>query len=381
MVLARAMGVILAGMLVSSCQNTVADNGIYYNVGLAEASNNLLLTNVIRSAKGYANYFSLIGDYSGSMSRASAPTASGSVPLHALSQSSVNIGLAPTRSINRNANVSSLETKEFTKAMHTRVAPDLMLFLIESRDEVHVHLIFTMLIQTSRVRLDDYREVVFNAQEECRQRSATLSGAERGICRNFERTLADVTCDFVREMSVAGNTVVTLRNHPTNRCAYSQFRMFAEAVMLNRGRVLVDKAGKINVGFTRRGSRTRGLFDTKGTGVALRSPNAIIQYLGEIVRDQYSRGSAWTPSLTTRSGRSVPIFKVETGLISEHASATAEVDGQRFFIRAQDLGAPETDFSHRALTIVKDLQALNTGRDDLPAGPAIILGPGTNLSR
>ena len=371
----------LAGMLVASCQNIVASNGIYYNVGLAEASNNLLLTNVIRSAKGYPNYYTLVGDYSGSSSIGYGPTLSTSVPPYALKSIPIDVGLGPSLGHDRSANVSSLETKEFTKAMHARVTPDLMMFLIDSRDEVHVHLIFSMLIKTSQVKLNDYREVVQYARNECAQRSAALSSAEQGICRNFEQILGDVQCDLGPERRGAGSAIVTLRNLPTNRCAYSQFRMFAEAVMLNRGRVHMDKNGKLNVRFTRRGSGTRGLFDARGTGVTLRSPNAIVQYLGEIVRDQYSRNGAWTPSLTTRSGRSVPIFRVETGALAEHASATAEVDGQKFFIRAQMLGAPETDFSHRALTIIKDLQALNTARDDLPASPTIILEPGTSLIR
>ena len=151
--------------------------------------------------------------------------------------------------------------------------------------------------------------------------------------------------------------------------------------MLNRGRVFVDQKGNLNVEFGRTASERRNLFDAEGTSISLRSPNGIIQYLGEIVREQYREDSAWTPTLTTRGGRSVPRFRVESGLLGAFAGFTAEVDGEEYWIRRQELGEQEEDFSHQALTVVKDFQALNTKQEQLPSSPAIFLGPGTSLAR
>ena len=383
MAIAKAIGVALASLMLAGCQNMVASSGVYYNVGLAEASNNLLLANVIRSAKGYPNYYSLIGDYSGSTSSDVSPSFDAMIPIPRLGQSAnLDVNVSGSKSRDRNANVSSLETRKFTEAMHTQVTPKLLAFLIESRDGAHIHLILTMLIKTSRLRLKNYKDIVLGARRVCNRRFETLTSAEKGICQNFEAVLSDVTCDFAREQSDLGDTLITLRNHPTNRCAFSQFRMFVEAVMLNRGQFKIDEDGKLNFEFKPTSSGgTRSVYDIEGTGVSLRSPNGIIHYLGQIVRDQFRRDDAWTPALTTRDGRSVPIFQVRSGRAGRRAAVSAKVDGQKFWIRRQELGAQETDFAYRALTIVKDFQALNTGQEALPTSPAIILGPGSSLAR
>ncbi len=382
MVIARAIGLVLASLMLVGCQNMVANSGIYYNVGLAEATNNLLLANVIRSAKGYPNYYSLIGDYSGSTSSSISPSVSGSlqVPRHG-QPVSFDLGMSGSAGRDKNANVSSLETRDFTRAMHTLVTPQLLLFLVDSRDGAHLHLVLAMLVKTNRVKLKDYNAIVLGARDVCERRFATLSSAEKGICRNFEAVLSDVTCDFARERSASGDTIITLRNHPTNRCAFTQFRMFSEAVMLNGGTVEINKDGKLDVTFSRTGSGPRSLFKDQGTGITLRSPNGIVHYLGEIVRDQFRREGAWTPALTMRDGRNVPIFRVKRGFGGGRSAVSAEVDGESFWIPRQKLGARESDFSYRALTIVKDFQALNTGQDAIPTSPAIILGPGSSAVR
>ncbi|MCG8546185.1 MAG: hypothetical protein MJE12_18460 [Alphaproteobacteria bacterium] len=382
MAIAKAIRLALVGLMLAGCENLVASSGVYYNVGIAEASNSLLLANIIRSAKGYPTYYSLIGDYSGSTSASLSPSVDLSVPLPAQGQSkTLDLGLTGSISTDRNANVSSLETQDFTRAMHTLVPPNLLLFLIESRDDAHVHLILALIVKSNRLLLKDYEEIVQNARDECERRFETLSSAKKGVCRNFEAVRKELTCDFVREPSARGDVIVTIRNHPANRCAFSQFRMFSEAVMLNRGRVFVDKKGNLNVEFGRTASERRNLFDAEGTSITLRSPSGVIHYLGEIVREQYNEDNAWTPTLTTRAGRSVPIFRVESGLLGVFANISAEVDGEEYWIRSQELGEREEDFSHRALTIVKDFQALNTKQDQLPSSPAIILGPGSSLTR
>ncbi|MEM8561867.1 MAG: hypothetical protein AAGF57_06510 [Pseudomonadota bacterium] len=370
-------GAILISTVLWGCQNNVADTGVYYNEGLAEASNNLLLTNIIRSAKGYPNYYTLVGDYSGSLSTSIGGSLSGSIPLDDLGESSLSVSTGPDHSVSRNASASSLETQDFTRAMHTEVSEDLMLFLITSFDEIHTHLIFIMLIKSVTMQLDYYTELLSNARSECERRASTLSGSEQGICRNLEQTIADVDCDFERQQGLSRESdLITLRNFPNNECAFTQFRLFSEVVMLNRGRAFVDKSGKFNIRFADSRDTMRQLYGAEGTGVKMRSPYGVIQFIGEIVRAQYRADDAWTPVLSSRDGRSRPIFTVETGNKPEHVYASAVVDEETFFVRSRNIDDPFTDFSERAMAIIKNLQALNTGRDELPTVPTIILGPG-----
>ncbi|MEM1153101.1 MAG: hypothetical protein AAGI44_03115 [Pseudomonadota bacterium] len=375
--LLSTVGAILTSTMLSGCQNNVADTGVYYNVGLAEASNNLLLTNIIRSAKGYPNYYTLVGDYSGSLSTGISGSVSGSIPLDDLGGSSVNVDIGPDRSVSRNASASSLETQDFTKAMHTEVPEDLMLFLITSFDELHTHLIFILLIKSVTMELDYYSELLANARSECERRTSTLSASEQGICDNLEQTIADVNCDFEKQVGLSlDGALITLRNFPNNECAFTQFRLFSEVVMLNRGRAFLDKSGKFNIRFADSRDTIQQLYGAEGTGVKMRSPYGVIQFIGEIVRAQYRAQDAWTPVLSSRDGRSRPIFTVDTGKRPEHVYATAVVDEETYFVRSRNLDSPITDFSQRTMAIIKNLQALNTGRDELPTVPTIILGPG-----
>ncbi|MEM8561866.1 MAG: hypothetical protein AAGF57_06505 [Pseudomonadota bacterium] len=374
--LLSTVGAILTSTLLSGCQNNVADTGVYYNEGLAEASNNLLLTNIIRSAKGYPNYYTLVGDYSGSLSTGVSGSLSGSIPLDDVGESSLSVDVGPNLGVSRNASASSLETQDFTRAMHTEVPEALMLFLITSFDEVHIHLVFVMLIKSSTMRYTDYADFLDNARNECARRASTLSSTEQGICDNLEQTIADVDCDFERHDTHTESGFITIRNFPNNECAFTQFRLFSEVVMLNRGRATVDKTGKVNIKFTDSNNNTRELFPSPGTGIKMRSPYAVIQYIGEIVRAQYRADNAWTPVLTTRDGKNRPIFTAERGEVPRPVYATAKVDGETFFVRSRNLNDPFDDFSQRAMSIIKNLQALNTGRDQLPTVPTIILGPG-----
>lgn len=60
---------VVAGLcLLAACGNVVGRSNVYYNSGLAESNNSLILTNILRSAKGYATYYSASGDFSQSVS-------------------------------------------------------------------------------------------------------------------------------------------------------------------------------------------------------------------------------------------------------------------------------------------------------------------------
>ncbi len=362
----------------AACQNMVASSGVYYNFGLADASNKLLLANIVRSAKGYPNYYSVVGDYSASSSASASPSVSIDFPIQAFEEANLDASIGPSVSSDRNANVSSLETQDFVRAMHTKISPNLMAFFIESRDAAHIHLVLTLLVRSTVITFKDYDDIILDALDLCSQRFDKLASAQRGICRNFEYALAEITCDpDVFTPKNAREPLVRLLNDPTNRCAYSQFRAFSEALTLSGPRVRQDKNGGLELSFELAEER-RPLFGKERTGVVLRSPAGILQYLGEIVRDSFSRDDPWTPSLTTRSGKSAPIFLVKSGSNAGKAAVSVKVDDREYWIQRQDLGAQENDFSYQSLTIIKDFQALNTAQDQLPDSPTIFFGTGTS---
>lgn len=364
--LVAAVGV---SLLLAACQNVVESSGVYYNTGLASASNNVLLANIIRAAKGYPTYYSAVGDYSGSLSTSSSPTLSADASIDALSQTSLSADLAPSVSRDRNANVSSLETQDFVRAMNSEISPELFAFLLRSRHNAHLNLVFAMVVDTITLTPAEFQRVLLSAQDICHNDYTSLRLAQRGVCDNFTEVLAAAACepDFV---AGPGVDTMKLRSDPTNPCAFSQFRAFAEAIMVNEPRFSQDEDKNITLQFTHRSSSIPSLAPTP-TGLLLRSPNELIHYLGAIVRT--ASRTDWTPRLTSEEGDSVPIFVIRTGADRGRATAAARVDGEEYWIAAQDLNKKKSDFSNHALAIVKDFHALNTSDSALPSNPTVVI--------
>lgn len=366
----------LVSFALAGCGNMVGNSGVYYNAGLAQSSNDVLLANVVRSAKGYPIYYSALGDYSGSTSVGTSADVSSDIIFATPDANSMHAGVTPTVSANRNANVSSLETQQFVQGMHTRISPQLFTFLAGSRQGANLNLKIALLVESFTITAAEVDRIVSGAQDVCRGRSASLPRVHRGVCATFQDTLAQASCAGDPKGGNSGAQLVSFRNDPSNPCEYARFRLFTEAFMLNEPRLIPDKDGNtvVSVGFG--ASRTR-LFGPKGTGFVLRSPNEVVGYLGEIVRERYRSGVQ--TKLTTAEGQSVPIILVERGLDGGRASVSVEVDSEKYWLPRQDLSRPQRDFSHHALAVVKDFQALNTSHSQLPSSPTIILGGASRI--
>ena len=111
--LAPWLGVSALATLLAGCGNFVASTGVYYNSGMADASNSVLLTNIVRAAKGYPVYYSAIGDYSASRSvdaslGVNVDASSKSGPGSALEVGDVGVNIGPSFNMDRNANATNL---------------------------------------------------------------------------------------------------------------------------------------------------------------------------------------------------------------------------------------------------------------------------------
>lgn len=361
----------IALLTLTGCQNIVAQSSVYYNDGLATAFNRLLLANVIRSAKGQPTYYSAIGDYSAGVSGTSSPGLSVDFSVDALDEASVSASLGPSTSRDRNANVSSLETKDFTQAMRTPISSNLAVFIYRGRDGLHLDLAIALTVKGIALPAKEYEELAVEAIKICNTRFDSLSSAQRGVCKNFSTVLAEAACGG--NNVTLDNTILVLHNDPTNACEYARFRLLAESLAVIRPRLSTDEDGNtvFSLGI---GESTQRLFGAKGSGFVLRSPNEMVQYLGEIVRIRFEEGRAATPKLTSRDGKSIPIFAVKSGSGARHASDSVKIDGKFYALPDQGLGDDANDHSYRSLAIIKDLLTLNTSDDQLPSTPAIILG-------
>ena len=101
-----ALVLFLSVWLGACAGNIVTDSGIYYNRGLEQSYNDLLLANVIRSAKGLPTYFSAVGDYSANTDFSISNDFSISGELGELFLSDLDLSTSTSRDLGRNATVS-----------------------------------------------------------------------------------------------------------------------------------------------------------------------------------------------------------------------------------------------------------------------------------
>ncbi len=355
--------------------------------GLAASFNSLLLTNIVRAAKGYPTYYSAIGDFSELTSDQMGLGIGGDLPLTLtngplLSNLSLNANLSPSVTRDRSANASSLETRDFAQAMHTPISPKLFLALTESRDRTHLNLTLALLLETVAITRAEYDQVIRSALDRCNAQFAALPSARQGICNNFSDVLNAACADDqgVPGVGKRASGIIQFYNDPTNPCEFDKFRTLVEAIVINNPHLEIDKDGASTVTLNS-GLSSQSLFATKGTGFVLRSPHEVVSYLGEVVRSAYTGADGGLLRLSAPDGRSIPIFLVKSGGSAGRGAVAVRVDGEGYWIPRQELSAPETHYSYQALAIVKDIIALNTSESQLATSPTrIILGGGRQLN-
>ena len=339
--------------------------GVYYNDGLAESYNSVLLKNIIRAAKNYPLYHSALGDYS--YDQSVNLDLSPSVDL----SDGVDVSITPDASVSRdrNANVSSLETEQFTQAMNTWVSGKALVFYANGHGRYHLNLLLMLFVDELTVSRHSFDEVIDNADATCKHDLYKLSDAYQGMCRNFENVgTAEVCADHPSNLA-ASSGLVNFRNEPTNPCEFVQFRYFMEALVLTEPILASGDDGAVTATFGKQGS-TVTIFKAKGTGILLRSPHEIIGYLGRIVKQTFLGADDGLLTITGPDGREAPIFVVKESGSDAEAAIKTKVDGKTYWIPSQSLRSVQSHFSFVALSVLKDIISLNTSTSQLPSSPS-----------
>jgi hypothetical protein len=371
-----AIGAMLVGSLfLAACQNVATNAGVYYNDGLAESFNSVLLKNIIRAAKNYPMYYSALGDFSYDRSTEwqFAPTVS--IPLNvgggAVIDGDIDIGLAPQPSFtgDRTANVSSLESENFTQAMHTRISGGTLLFFTHGRGRYHFNLLLMLLVDRLTLTLDQFYTIIRLADTSCRELSGKLSASYQGMCDNLARPQSATCAEHPQDVGTSG--LVSFHNEPTNPCEFMKFKLFVEALTLTEPRVVVQTDGSASFVTGETASKTQvALFTETDTGIVLRSPHELISYLGRIVKQTFLGADDGLLTVTAENGKEVPIFVVEEGKDDGTAAVIARLDRQTYWIPQQSLRSVESHFSFAAMGVIKDIISLNTSADQLPVSPS-----------
>ncbi len=400
-------GLLAASLLLGACAgNIVTDSGVYYNRGLEQSYNDLLLANVIRSAKGLPTYFSAVGDYSANADTSISSDFSVSGELGELLLSDLDLSASTSRDFGRNANVSSLESETFVQAMLTPLSPKLFFLLAEGRSRQRLDLLSVLAVKWILIPEATVMRIRTSALEACSREAHTYSRELRAVCAAYPQTVADAAC--AGTLRANSREKVLLRSDPTNPCSHVRFRHLMEAITILQPALLRNSApGAItliaqeqlhqektagNTSATvasataaaatsgaaksaarpsRQDASSTTLIFGKDSDYALRSPNEILQYLGSAVRAMHRHRSG--PRLIGPDGRKIPVFEVVTGPFGPGSAIEVKVDGERFGIRTHGLREDPQSFTLQSLAILKDIISINTSQNVLPKNPTVFL--------
>ncbi|WP_305983807.1 hypothetical protein [Roseibium sp. MMSF_3544] len=387
-------------LLLGSCGgNLVTDSGIYYNRGLEHSYNDLLLANVIRSAKGLPTYFSAVGDYSANTDFSLSNDFSFGGELGELFLGELDLSASTDRDLGRNANVSSLESERFVQAMLTPLSPKLFLLLAEGRSRQRLDLISVLAIKWILIPEATVVRIRRSALKACSQEANTYSRELRALCSHYPQTVAEAAC--AGPLSADSQETVLLRSDPTNHCSHVRFRHLMEAITILQPALLRNSApgaitliaqeqihqeatasaaasppaaggGKKSAAKpSRKEASSATLLFGEGSDYALRSPNEILQYLGGAIKSMHAHGSG--PRLVGPDGRKIPVFEVLSGPFGLGSAIEVTVDGEVFGIRTHRLKENPSSFTLQSLAILKDIISINTSQNVLPKNPTVFL--------
>lgn len=387
----------VSSFMVGCAENLVKESGIYYNQGLERSYNDLLLANVVRSAKGLPTYFSAVGDYSANNDISSSKDFSISSQLGELLFSELDFSGDTSRDFGRNANVSSLETEKFVQTMLTPLSPDLFFLLAEGRSRQRLDLLAALSIKWVLLPESTVVKIQEGALKACGAEAGTYSADLKALCHRYPRSVREASC--TGPFQANSQEQILLRSEPTNDCEHARFRLLLEGVTILQPALLrnsapesvtllaqqqLGKTSEVHSSATKTSTGTNvkpqnsksarppnALLFGSGSNFALRSPNEILQYLGDVVKTMHATGSG--PALTGADGKSIPIFEVLPGPLSWGSSIEVSVDGERFGIRTHRLKEYPKSFTLPSLAILKDIISVNTSQTVLPKNPTVFL--------
>lgn len=357
----------VAGLTLASCGNMVESGSVYYNAGLANSVNSILLKNIVRSAKDYPLYYSALGDFSYNLTREVSLDPS----IEFDSDIDVSLGLSTDKTNDRSTTVSSLETADFTQAIHSDLSANTLVFFTAGHSHTHWNLLLMLTTDLLTVTRLEYEHTLHIAYESCLERESKVSKTVRALCLNVLHPTTISTCAS-HPIDTSNPVYITLRNEPSNPCEFVLFRNFVEAIVATDPNIAVQDDGTPKITL-KSVNDSLVLFETDGTGIFLRSPHEIIHYLGKILRLTFQGEDEGLLTITSPSGERVPIILVEDGRRYTRVAVETQVDGTTYWIPEQSIRSPRSHYSFIVLGVLKNLISLNTSQSQLPSNPTRVI--------
>ena len=383
--------IFLLAALLAGCSThlDIAEQSTSANRGVEDAHNRILLLNALRAARQRPMYFTSIVSLTVPIPRAS-PTVSVAVPLE--SGAAAATGTATVRAEVPSFNVAVLDSQKFITGITTPLKPSLVRFYLESRWPSM--LLLTLVVREiayadaqgeRRFRNDPTRRADFEAfQAELRAMLACgLRLVEEDLVARLETPAVRLPQDTallstLNATARDGMVVVPRRDAAGNATGEWQLARPRSDVLMTFTALDAPACRQAPAEAQERFARNNGehpaargaVMDypppagsSRRVRLFVRSPEAILYYLGELVRVQDAEG--YVPSI-----EGAPIFRVTRGEAAD-AFVSVEYDGVRYSV-----GSGARDYSSQSLSLASLLISLQKEASELPiTAPIRLIGP------
>lgn len=354
--------------ILSGCTSSkmLAREATSYNTAVESAQNKVLLLNIIRAAKDRPRYFTGIREVTGSFTYSSnsgglqIPFGPKAVESYAISPS-IGYSNSPTFS------VSVLDTKEFTSGILSPVNMQTVKYFWDT-GLPHSLLMHLFVRKMEIADSPTSKEVLENAPDNPKKSKAFSKEVDELLMTGLSITSVDLNnlvgpklalkdvqnIDHVLKAKAKGYSIVELKSTP------GFYKLQSNKSEL----IFKVRDGKE---FT-----TEGVGESiHGANFTLRSPEAILDYLGKIARVSLKKNDC-DLTINTEQGKEILFCVEEVKQSVNKYIVTVDYDGKRYGIPLREEGR---DKSMAVLTLVSQLFGLHKFANELPSSSAVRLIP------
>jgi hypothetical protein len=260
------------------------------------------------------------------------------------------------------------------------------------------------MVEFFEVHKDLYDALLLQKDRVCRQ-----SGKSR-YCRDLDDIARECKDDIPGATALEeGEQFVTIANSAGTKCDFLQFQSFLYLLRMSELTTDIttterlvdskDKQGKptkelyketdagiyfqneevrnvykrIRISLKEKAAKNKGLKYRTPLKFGLRSPRAVVAYLGQLIALQYYSKERFVPTILLRDGKRLTIFRVlrsraggRDAVLSVHGP-----DGFTYYVPSPQYGSPYRDRTMRALTIAGELVDTALSQQPLPV-PAVV---------
>jgi hypothetical protein len=372
--LGRIAAVVACTLALAGCatQYQIAEQSAKANRAVEDAQNEVLLLNVVRAYKERPMYLTAISKIAGPIGTAT-PAAALSLPFGPDAARAFNL-TSSARADAPNFDVAVLDTHNFMRGFMQPIAPATVKYYLDQGAPMH----FVLSLFIREIRGPDGRGVVNDplVRAHYERFSADLKKLVYGCGLRIEsqpQRIGPPLAPAAAESSLGTLIAMQKEGMELRRLSSGAFQLQKpNAVTV----FTVDQACNMKLRVAGEDGKARSALNEHI--IVLRSPEAVLHYLGEVARAELAGpnddpGHPYAPEVWLSPNHAEPMFVLERGSPQEEGAVVrVEHEGETYYVPAGEAGGR----SMHALSVVSQLIGLQKNAAELPTTTSVrVIGP------